>query len=241
MDSSTTEDVRKLLDQRASWKDAQPEARTDSFLQNYLDLKSVKDYLELGWHVKNKASDTLSYCLQYSTNLLTSICFTVIDFGLGTKAPSTPTETTNKKRGRNSDNDKTAALQEWYNDHWDNPYPKLAEKEQLSIQSGLSIRQVSDWFCNERKNQGGARKRKNAPLFDSSSSDFDGLSSPSQWEGIINLQGDSASSLDYALEYNTQLDMGMEQLKHTESYYLDAFHNNEPFGDEYLPTLETWN
>ena len=33
-------------------------------------------------------------------------------------------------------------LREWLHDHNDNPYPKVKEKAALSLESGLSIKQI---------------------------------------------------------------------------------------------------
>lgn len=41
-------------------------------------------------------------------------------------------------------------LSAWFKDHVSNPYPKLQEKERLSIQTGLSLKKVENWFINER-------------------------------------------------------------------------------------------
>ena len=41
-------------------------------------------------------------------------------------------------------------LSAWFKEHVTNPYPKLQEKERLSIQTGLSLKKVENWFINER-------------------------------------------------------------------------------------------
>ena len=42
-------------------------------------------------------------------------------------------------------------LKEWVDDHIDDPYPSVAEKQQLAAEANLSIKQVNDWFTNYRK------------------------------------------------------------------------------------------
>lgn len=42
-------------------------------------------------------------------------------------------------------------LKNWLNNHIDNPYPTHKEKESLSKESGLSKRQIQNWFTNARK------------------------------------------------------------------------------------------
>jgi len=42
-------------------------------------------------------------------------------------------------------------LKNWLNSHLDNPYPTYKEKESLSKESGLSKRQIQNWFTNARK------------------------------------------------------------------------------------------
>lgn len=41
-------------------------------------------------------------------------------------------------------------LSAWFRENATNPYPKLQEKERLSIQTGLSLKKVENWFINER-------------------------------------------------------------------------------------------
>eukprot|EP00347_Sterkiella_histriomuscorum_P019131 403342829 len=42
-------------------------------------------------------------------------------------------------------------LKNWLNQHLDNPYPTHKEKDLLSQESGLSKRQIQNWFTNARK------------------------------------------------------------------------------------------
>lgn len=44
-----------------------------------------------------------------------------------------------------------AVLKSWLHDHLDNPYPTHKEKELLSKESGLTKRQIQNWFTNARK------------------------------------------------------------------------------------------
>ena len=43
-------------------------------------------------------------------------------------------------------------LVQWLDMHKSNPYPTKVEKEQLAINSGMTIRQLNDWFANARRN-----------------------------------------------------------------------------------------
>ncbi|KAL7959339.1 hypothetical protein V8C34DRAFT_280466 [Trichoderma compactum] len=45
----------------------------------------------------------------------------------------------------------TQLLKKWYTSNSTWPYPSAAEKEELSRQTGLSVRQVSQWFVNTRR------------------------------------------------------------------------------------------
>jgi hypothetical protein len=44
-----------------------------------------------------------------------------------------------------------ARFEAWARAHWDHPYPTDAVKIQLSEQTGVSVKQVSNWFINFRK------------------------------------------------------------------------------------------
>lgn len=55
-------------------------------------------------------------------------------------------------------------LIEWLDLHQGNPYPTRIEKEQLVVISGMTSRQLNDWFANARRNirkVGFERWRKN--------------------------------------------------------------------------------
>ena len=42
-------------------------------------------------------------------------------------------------------------LKSWVDDHLDDPYPNVHEKNQMAHAAGLTIKQVNDWFTNYRK------------------------------------------------------------------------------------------
>jgi hypothetical protein len=44
-----------------------------------------------------------------------------------------------------------ALLQDWLDQNISNPYPSKEDKTQLALESGLSVRQVENWFTNTRK------------------------------------------------------------------------------------------
>ena len=41
-------------------------------------------------------------------------------------------------------------LNEWFEDHLNNPYPQPEEKERLARQGGITVKQVTAWFSNRR-------------------------------------------------------------------------------------------
>lgn len=55
------------------------------------------------------------------------------------------------KRSSSRSNTGTRPLRLWFNGHFDRPYPTEYEKESLSLESGLSRTQVSNWFSNARR------------------------------------------------------------------------------------------
>lgn len=55
----------------------------------------------------------------------------------------------NRKR-RNLNTKATAVLEGWYSDHIDFPYPNDADKLQLSLDAGIQVSQVNNWFSNKR-------------------------------------------------------------------------------------------
>ena len=42
-------------------------------------------------------------------------------------------------------------LKSWVDDHLEDPYPTVNEKNQMAQAAGLTIKQVNDWFTNYRK------------------------------------------------------------------------------------------
>lgn len=55
----------------------------------------------------------------------------------------------NRKR-RNLNTKATAVLEFWYSDHIEFPYPNDADKLQLSMDAGIQVSQVNNWFSNKR-------------------------------------------------------------------------------------------
>eukprot|EP00937_MAST-01D_sp_MAST-1D-sp2_P002654 g2654.t1 len=54
--------------------------------------------------------------------------------------------------------DAKGALQEWFDDHADHPFPTDAQKLQLAQQCGITKEQVSVWFGNRRARLKGAKE-----------------------------------------------------------------------------------
>jgi hypothetical protein len=60
--------------------------------------------------------------------------------------------TTQRKRKRdNLTEEAKAVMMGWINDHIANPYPTKEEKEDLSLRTGLTTTQISNWFTNARR------------------------------------------------------------------------------------------
>jgi hypothetical protein len=61
-------------------------------------------------------------------------------------------DTTQRKRKRdNLTEEAKAVMMGWINDHIANPYPTKEEKEELSLRTGLTTVQISNWFTNARR------------------------------------------------------------------------------------------
>jgi len=54
----------------------------------------------------------------------------------------------------------TKIMKKWFNDHIENPYPTVKEKEELVALTGLNLQQVNNWFINKR----GRAWKKNKPI-----------------------------------------------------------------------------
>jgi hypothetical protein len=57
----------------------------------------------------------------------------------------------NKKRRGNLPKASTNLLKKWLFDHLFHPYPTEEEKQSLSLQTGLTLNQISNWFINARR------------------------------------------------------------------------------------------
>lgn len=53
-----------------------------------------------------------------------------------------------------------STLRAWFQSHKKFPYPSVNEKEILSQQTKLSIKQISTWFVNRRRRADAHRKHK---------------------------------------------------------------------------------
>ena len=54
-------------------------------------------------------------------------------------------------RGPDIPSNKKSVLVEWFNSHHSYPYPNAIERSQLEEKTGLSKKQIMNWFCNTRK------------------------------------------------------------------------------------------
>ncbi|KAK6345851.1 hypothetical protein TWF730_010194 [Orbilia blumenaviensis] len=64
---------------------------------------------------------------------------------------SVPIPTKKNKGRRHLSKSSKTALQKWFLNNIQHPYPSEAEKQSLSEETGLSVRQVTDWFANTRR------------------------------------------------------------------------------------------
>ncbi|KAL9603942.1 MAG: hypothetical protein Q9219_000880 [cf. Caloplaca sp. 3 TL-2023] len=60
-------------------------------------------------------------------------------------------EKSSKKRRGNLPKSTTDVLRAWLHDHLDHAYPNEEQKQQLIRQTGLTDKQVSNWFINARR------------------------------------------------------------------------------------------
>ncbi|KAI4132805.1 MAG: hypothetical protein LQ338_000509 [Usnochroma carphineum] len=60
-------------------------------------------------------------------------------------------EKSNKKRRGNLPKQTTDILRAWLHDHLDHAYPNEEQKQQLIRETGLTDKQVSNWFINARR------------------------------------------------------------------------------------------
>lgn len=68
-----------------------------------------------------------------------------------------------KVKRKNLPKEATAILMNWLKKNVDNPYPSEIEKENLRLQTNLTIGQINNWFTNARSRkwkQLKARKRR---------------------------------------------------------------------------------
>ncbi|XP_060605402.1 uncharacterized protein LOC132757921 [Ruditapes philippinarum] len=67
------------------------------------------------------------------------------------------------KRRRHNEPLSNKALQvmnEWYEQHLENPYPTKAEKEDLAKRGGITLGQVKSWYANKRNRSNNTRPKK---------------------------------------------------------------------------------
>ncbi|KAH8861180.1 Homeobox protein [Schistosoma japonicum] len=70
-------------------------------------------------------------------------------------------EAINLSRNRPLNQTALSAMEGWYSNHVDNPYPTTAEKEQLAALGGITVMQVSSWFANRRTRTANTKPKKN--------------------------------------------------------------------------------
>ena len=65
--------------------------------------------------------------------------------------PAETRSTISRHRRYSLGSDARRVLKTWVDQHLDDPYPSVAEKSQLALQAGLTMKQINDWFTNFRK------------------------------------------------------------------------------------------
>ncbi|KAK4469651.1 hypothetical protein MN116_007182 [Schistosoma mekongi] len=70
-------------------------------------------------------------------------------------------EAINLSRNRPLNQTALSAMEGWYSNHVDNPYPTTEEKEQLAALGGITVMQVSSWFANRRTRTANTKPKKN--------------------------------------------------------------------------------
>jgi len=85
-----------------------------------------------------------------------------------------------KKRRGNLPKAATNILKKWLFDHLFHPYPTEEEKSALSLQTGLTLNQISNWFIN-------ARRRILQPMLESvrQQQQMQGMDPTSQMAGLV--------------------------------------------------------
>ncbi|CAF0722249.1 unnamed protein product [Brachionus calyciflorus] len=73
----------------------------------------------------------------------------------GDSCYETPMRTKSSKACRNSRKQllpdiAVDIMNDWFEDHFNNPYPTLEEKEKMAKQAGITVKQVNAWFSNRR-------------------------------------------------------------------------------------------
>ncbi len=56
-----------------------------------------------------------------------------------------------KRKRDNLTEEAKEVMMDWINEHIAHPYPTKEEKEKLSLQTGLTTVQISNWFTNARR------------------------------------------------------------------------------------------
>lgn len=77
-------------------------------------------------------------------------------------------------------------LNEWFDEHFNNPYPTLEDKERLAKSGGITVKQVSAWFSNRRnRSQNTKPKRMKRELEKDISSIFQELVQTNDSQKVI--------------------------------------------------------
>jgi len=141
----------------------------DGFLSEFVDAESEEfmlmflDTLRI-FKCELERMDTMSeeFCMSYLEALKPAEITSSFGFeetkniktgrknedGLYEVFQSTPNH---KSRRGNLPKSSTNILKKWLFDHLFHPYPTEEEKSQLSLQTGLNLNQISNWFINARR------------------------------------------------------------------------------------------
>jgi len=140
----------------------------DAYMNDFVDQESEEfmmiylDTLRIFKHELDRM-DTMSdeFCSSYLEALKPgSSGFGFEEGAKGISKPRKPDElgyesyhapASHKSRRGNLPKSATNLLKKWLFDHLFHPYPTEEEKSQLSLQTGLNLNQISNWFINARR------------------------------------------------------------------------------------------
>lgn len=135
-----------------------PCSSNDSLLNNSVNVSNYNNYYGSYNSSDISSNQSISYETQFDSNeqSLASPEFSSIPI----LEPIIPISYDNCKENKASKSNNSRKqllpdfavdlMNEWFEDHINNPYPTLEEKEKMAKQGGITIKQVTAWFSNRR-------------------------------------------------------------------------------------------